>query len=178
MAERRTLARPYANAVFALAREKKSLDNWSAMLGLMATVVSDEGVKNLAANPRVSKDAITDLIKDVCAKGIDDDGLNLVRLLLENQRLQLLPEIAEIFDEYKDEADGRMEAVVTSAYELDGKQIQAIGKALKKKLGRDIDVVTEIDKNLIGGLVIRAGDTVIDGSVTGYLQDLSLQLGY
>lgn len=176
MAERKTLARPYAEAVFQMAKAKNQLQPWSEQLHLLGGIGANQDVISLASNPEIDRQDIADLVIGSAGKKLNKDGANLVHLLLENGRLTLLPEISELFDIYKAEHEGSIEAEVISAYELAKDQIKNISDALKKKLGREVKIVSHIDKSLVGGVVIRAGDLVIDGSVTGYLQELSSQI--
>ena len=182
MAERKTLARPYAEAVFQMALESSEsgaedqLKTWSEQLFLLAGFGANQDVVNLSANPEIERKDIAELVIGSAGKKLNKDGANLVHLLLENGRLTLLPEISELFEIFKAEHEGSIEAEVISAYELAKDQIKNISDALKKKLGREVKIVSHIDKSLVGGVVIRAGDLVIDGSVTGYLQELSSQI--
>jgi len=182
LAERKTLARPYAEAVFQMALENGAsgtddlLKTWSEQLLLLAGFGANPDVISLSGNPEVDRDDIAELVIGAAGKKLNKDGANLIHLLLENGRLTLLPEISELFETYKAEHEGSIEAEVISAYELAKDQIKNISDALKKKLGREIKIVSRIDKSLVGGVVIRAGDLVIDGSVTGYLQELSSQI--
>lgn len=174
--ERSTLARPYAEAVFRLARERKALAAWSDMLGLAAAVARDPQMNRLVDNPRVPRERFVAFFLDVCGKKIDKDGANFVRLLAENRRIQLLPEIAALYEELRASAESRIEAEVVSAVAVGADQLETIAAALKKRLGRDVNLATRIDPSLIGGVVIRAGDLVIDGSVRGKLKLLATHL--
>ena len=176
MTERTTLARPYAEAVFRLARERKTLKAWSEMLQLAAAVAADPQVTALIDNPRVPRSRFVDFFLDVGGKKLDADAANLVRLLSENHRLALLPEIAALYEALRAQAENRVEAEVVSASAVSDTQLKDIAAALKKRLGRDIDLHTRIDPTLIGGIVIRAGDLVIDGSVQGKLRLLATHL--
>lgn len=176
MTERTTLARPYAEAVFRLARERKSLKAWSEMLQLAAAIIADPLVKALIDNPRVPRSRFVDFFLDVGGKKLDKDAANLVRLLSENHRVALLPEIAALYESLRAQAENRVEAEVISAFAVNDTQLKDIAAALKKRLGRDIDLHTRIDPTLLGGIVIRAGDLVIDGSVQGKLQLLATHL--
>jgi len=168
---------PYAEAVFQMALESgddsagDQLKTWSEQLLLLAGFGANQDVISLSGNPEVDRDDIAELVIESAGKNLNKDGANLIHLLLENGRLTLLPEISELFEIYKAEHEGSIEAEVISAYELANDQIKNISDALKKKLGREIKIVSRIDKSLVGGVVIRAGDLVIDGSVTGYLQE-------
>lgn len=176
MTERTTLARPYAEAVFRLAHERKTLKAWSEMLQLAAAMAADPQMAALIDNPRVARERFVAFFLDVCGKKLDKDAANFIRLLSENHRLVLLSEIAALFETLRAQAESRVEAEVVSASEVSAAQLKDIAAALKKRLGRDIDLSTRIDPALIGGIVIRAGDLVIDGSVQGKLRLLATHL--
>ncbi len=175
--ENLTIARPYAEAVFGRAKESGTLDHWSDMLALLAAVVQDERVAAAISNPRFESDQRVSLILDICGKHLDAEGQNLERLLDHNGRLGLLPEIASIYETLKNESQGSLDVQVVSAYKLTEAQENALAAALKERLGRDIRVTSEVDRDLIGGVLIRAGDLVIDGSVQGRLRKLATELG-
>jgi F-type H+-transporting ATPase subunit delta len=174
--ERTTLARPYAEAVFRLARERKNLADWSAMLKLATAVAGDPQMSRLIDNPAVPRARFVEFFLDVCGKKLDTDGANFVRLLAENHRLVLLPEIAALFEALRASAEARVEAEVVSATAVSADQLKTIASALKKRLGRDVNLATRLDPSLVGGIVIRAGDLVIDGSVRGKLNALATHL--
>lgn len=176
MAESRTLARPYAEAVFNLATEHDRLAQWSGMLRLLAEVTSDPRVATLAADPRVSKRHLAGLLLDICGARLNEDGKNLVRLLIENERLELLADITAVFEALRADAEGTIEVEAISAFRLSDKEIQNIAQAVKAKLGREVKLTSSVDRSLMGGVVIRAGDLVIDGSVKGRLHGLAAQL--
>jgi F-type H+-transporting ATPase subunit delta len=176
MAERRTAARPYAEAVFGIAVDGKRLAAWSEMLAFAAAVANDARVTAIANDPRVARADIAKLFLDICGKRLDASGANFIRVLAENRRLTLLPEIAALYEELKNTAESRIEATATAAFELNAAEIKKIEQALKQKLGRDVRVTATVDKSLLGGVVIRAGDVVIDGSVRGRLADLATHL--
>jgi len=174
--ERTTLARPYAEAVFRLARERQNLAAWSEMLALAAAVARDPQMSRLVDNPRVPRERFVEFFLDVCGKKLDQDGGNFIRLLTENHRLALLPEIATLFEALRADAETRVEAEVVSATAVGAEQLKTIAAALKQRLGRDVTLPTRLDPSLIGGIVIRAGDLVIDGSVRGKLSALATHL--
>ncbi|MDX1488267.1 MAG: F0F1 ATP synthase subunit delta [Acidiferrobacterales bacterium] len=176
MAEIETLARPYAEAVFALAKEQQALPKWSQMLGLLAEVASDERVAALAVDPRVNAAQLTGLLLDIGGASLSEDAKNLVRLLVENDRVVLLPAIAAQFERLKADAEGVVDVEAIAAFELNSNQIKQIAQSVQQKLGREVTLHTSVDKTLIGGVIIRAGDLVIDGSVRGHLYDLAAQL--
>lgn len=174
--ERATLARPYAEAVFRLARERNALAHWSEMLKLAAAVAGDPQMNRLIDNPRVPRERFVEFFLDVCGKKMDKDGANFIRLLAENRRIQLLPEIAALYEQLRAAAEARVEAEVVSAAAVSPEQLKTIAAALKRRLGRDVRLATRLDPSLIGGIVIRAGDLVIDGSVRGKLGALATHL--
>ena len=176
MAEKTTVARPYAQAVFALAQEQSDLKGWSDTLQLLAQIVSDAEMAAMLDNPKVTVEQTTDVITAVCGDNINESGKNLVKVLAENDRLELLPEISTLYEVERASVEGTVNAVVTSATELNDAQKQKIADALKSRLGRDVSLECDIDESLLGGAIIRAGDVVIDGSVIGKLNKLTNQL--
>lgn len=176
MAEITTIARPYAQAVFATAKEQGKLKDWSDMLQLAAAVASHPEVAVAVDSPRLDKAQRGQLIIDICGDKLDAGGKNLLRVLAENGRLSLLPEIAALYEAERAAAESRITAEVISATALSDTQKHAIASALKKRLGREVALKCQVDETLLGGAVIRAGDMVIDGSVTGKLNKLSAAL--
>jgi len=175
MAERLTLARPYAEAVFKLAQASNDLAGWSTVLQNLSAVASDPQMKDIITNPETNDEALLGLIVDIVGK-LDAQQENLVRVLMENDRLLLSPEIASLYEEHRAEAEASVDVVVASAIALDAKQEQAIAASLEKKLGKKVNLSSNVDESLIGGVVIQAGDLVIDGSVKGRLGELASQL--
>lgn len=178
MAETKTLARPYAEAVFELARGRNELQAWSEMLAFIAAIAGDEHMTRLAHDPRVDRARFLDLFLGVCSERITDEGANFVRLLIENRRLDLLPEIRAQYDALQAEAEARVAAVVVSAFPLEAAQLKALEQGLKRRLGREVSLSAQVDPQLLGGAVIRAGDLVIDGSVRGRLADLAAHISH
>lgn len=176
MAELKTLARPYAEGAFALAQERGELARWSDMLALLAAVVSHARMARLVADPQLESRQLVGLLLDVCGDRLNQEGKNFVRLLVENDRLPVLPAIAEEFERLRAETEGIVEVEAISASALTSAQTGQIREAVKKRLGREIRLSTRVDPTLIGGVVIRAGDLVIDSSVTRRLRDLASQL--
>jgi F-type H+-transporting ATPase subunit delta len=176
MSENITLARPYAEAAFRQAEADKALKQWSEMLALAAAVAADAQIARLATDPRVAHARFTQLFLDICGKALSKEGANFIRVLQENRRIALLPEIAQLFEAHRAEAEGRIEAQVISAFDITPEQLKKITAALKKKFGREVSVVTSVDAALVGGMIIRAGDVVIDGSVRGRLLALASHL--
>ncbi|MEJ2308350.1 MAG: F0F1 ATP synthase subunit delta [Gammaproteobacteria bacterium] len=175
--EASTIARPYAEAIFDRAKETGTLEQWSGALAFIATVVQDATMKTLVSNPNLTDARLTELMLDIVGDQLPDEGGNLVRLLVENDRLGVVPQIAEQFEQLKSREQGKLDVLVTTAFPLSAAQSAAIAQALKAKLGRDINISSVEDPELIGGMHIRAGDLVIDGSVQGQLTKLANELG-
>ena len=178
MAEKQTLARPYAEAVFELAKGQNQLKKWSEMLAFIAAVAADQRMMQIADDPRVDRARFLELFLGVCEKRVDDEGANFIHLLVDNRRLVLLPEIVSQYEALKAEAEARVEATVISAFPLEAAQLHSLGEALKRRLGREVNLTAQVDQALLGGVVIRAGDLVIDGSVRGRLQELAAHLSH
>jgi len=173
MAEAITIARPYANAVFAIAKEKGELKSWSDLLAVLAQCVAEPDMQSIITSPAVSDEQIVTLLADISGKLMSDDARNFLALLAENNRLQMLTYIAVIYEELRAEAEQTMTADVRTARPLTSKQEKSISAALKKRLGRDVTLNTTIDESLLGGAIIRAGDLIIDGSALGKLNRLA-----
>jgi len=176
MSELSTLARPYAEAVFKIAVESKSTSEWSEMLGFLSVVMQDQEMVAIVANPKVSQEQLTGLVLDICQDQLKEQGVSLAKLLVENDRLILAPQISELFEAYKAEHEGYVDVEITSAYALTKEEQKSFSTTLKKQLGKDVQITTSIDKSLIGGYLAKAGDKVIDGSVKGQLQQLAKKL--
>lgn len=173
MAQALTLARPYARAAFAIARDGDTCARWSDALGFAARLAADPQVASLLGNPKLTDvDAVTLLSPDVA----DDAFARFLALLADNRRLALLPEIAGLYEQLRAEADHLVKAMVTSAAALPAAQLDTIKAALRKRFGREVEVHTAVDESLIGGAVIVAGDVVIDGSLRGKLARLQAAL--
>jgi F-type H+-transporting ATPase subunit delta len=183
MADKNTIARPYAQAVFELAHEADDLEAWSKSLDVARSLLVDGRVVAYLADPAFSNEQRLDFLTGLFAKakatkiaGKDKRGTNFLKLLLEYGRISVLPEIAEHFEVLKAKVENVVDVVITSASVIGKKQKNAISKALRERLGRDVNIETEIDENLIGGAVIKAGDVVIDGSLRSRLQGLATVL--
>jgi F-type H+-transporting ATPase subunit delta len=176
MSELSTLARPYAEAVFRMAQGENDLAGWSSRIATLATIASDAQVARLIADPAVSDERVASLVIDVAGPDLGERGGNFVKVLAENDRLALLPEISVQFETLKATAEGTLEATITSAQELTQTQIDDLVAGLKAKFNRTVNVQVAVDPELIGGAVIAIGDQVIDGSVKGRLQRMSFAL--
>lgn len=173
MAELSTVARPYAQAAFDLAREEGALKGWSEMLRYAAVVAADNSMEALLDNPQVSRERAEQLFLDICGERLNPLVQNFVRLLAQNRRLILLPAIASQFEAMRAEAEGSIEAEVVSAFPLTEAQQRQLADGLKKRFGREVNLVTHVDESLLGGAVVRVGDTVIDGSAAEQLNRLA-----
>lgn len=177
MAELATLARPYANAAFDIAKSDSQLDAWSRMLALLGAAATTAGVQRLLESPDLEDGAKASKLGELLNEDLNDRGKRFLHVLAENKRLPLLPEIAEQFEERRAEEEQVLDVEIVAAYALSEAQEQKLGDALGRKYGREINMSSRVDDSLIGGAIIRAGDTVIDGSVQGRLQKLKETLG-
>ena len=164
MAELNTVARPYTKAVFEFARDAGTIEHWSAALQEAAQVAGDSVMQSILGNPALTSEKKADAVITVLAD-LDESGQNFIRLLAENHRLALVPEISVQFEQLKANQESNVEIDVTTAYALNEQQQQKLTQALSAKLGRDVSLTSTIDKSILGGVVIRTQDLVIDGSV-------------
>jgi len=180
MADNNTIARPYAQAIFELAHEAGELNAWSETLEAAGQFLVDGQVAAYLSDPAFDDGQRVEFLTGLFAKGgakllagKDKKGTNFLKLLLEYGRIAVLPEISEHFARLKADAENTVDVTVTSASALSKQQIDTITKSLRERLGRDVNLETEIDENLIGGAVIKAGDVVIDGSLRARLEGLT-----
>ncbi len=175
MSQAMTLARPYARAAFAVARDASRLPAWSDALGFAARVAADPQVAALLGNPKLTRD---DALVLLAPDAAGEEFSNFLGLLFDNRRPGLLPEIAGLFDELRFEAERVVRAKVTSAVALPAAELETIKAALRRRFGREVEVETAVDPALLGGAVIDAGDVVIDGSLKGKLGRLQAALAH
>ena len=180
MADNNTVARPYARAIFEVAVEAGALSEWSESLDIAGALLADKGLVEYLRAPQLSDERRLEFLAGLFDKagarrlaGADPKGTNFLKLLLENRRIAVLPEISEHFEALKAKVENSVDAVVTSAAPLNAEQEKEITSSLRKRLGREVRITTEIDETLIGGAVIRAGDVVIDGSLRARLEGLA-----
>lgn len=176
MSEAITTARPYAQAAFEEAQKKADLKGWSDVLLALAEAVSYPEIRAIATSPKVAKAQVESLMEGFLGKQANAQERNFVRVLVDNQRLLILPEIAAIFESLRAEAEKSVNVVVDSAFELSAAQQEKIIGTLKKRMGREIKLACKINKDLLGGIVIRAGDKVIDGSARTRLTEMASAL--
>ena len=176
MAEPSTVARPYAEAAFRLADADGTLGKWSEMLAELAQVSADERVRAAVADPNLTDAQVAGLFISILSGKLTGDAENFVRVLAENGRLNLLPEIRSQFEALKNEREGVVEAEVQTAFELSEAQVRDLVQRLEKKTGCKVRARVAIDRELIGGVKIVLGDKVIDGSARAQLGALETAL--
>ncbi|MBF8223606.1 F0F1 ATP synthase subunit delta [Halomonas sp. 328] len=172
MAELSTVARPYAKAAFEYARDHQALTTWSEWLAKLGQVVADAEMQKVLSSPKLSADRKVTLLAEIAELKLDSGLTNYLAMLAEQGRLAALGAVAEQFEVLRAEHEQRLDVTVVSAFALDDKQQQKLAKALKKRLNREISIITQVDSSLLGGVILRAGDTVIDGSARGRLNRL------
>ena len=176
MAELSTIARPYAEAAFELARDRNALPQWSRMLGLVASVAADPRMQGALASPKLGDAEKESLLLSVTGEGLDADARRFVRVLIESDRIGLSREIAEIFEKRRNEAEGVARATIESAMPVSDDELAQLKASLERKLGRKVEAKVVVNERLIGGARITIGDTVIDDSVLGKLTAMKNQL--
>jgi F-type H+-transporting ATPase subunit delta len=172
MAETITIARPYASAVFAIAQEKADTQTWSELLTVLALCTENSEIQTILDNPAVGDEQAVDFLAGITGE-LSADARGFLLLLAENNRLMLLPEIAELYEQLRADAEQKLFADVITARPLTDEQKSKIAAALKKRLGKEITLSESVDEGLLGGAIIRAGDLVIDGSALGKLNRLA-----
>jgi F-type H+-transporting ATPase subunit delta len=171
-----TIARPYAEAAFACAQESGQIPAWSEALNLLGALAGDPDMAAQIANPEIPRDLPRDMLLDLGGETLTTEARNLVKVLAENKRLSVLPEIARVFEELETRNKGVRQVHIRTAYPLDANLQESLTMAIKTKLNADVELTVEQDASLIGGVEIRADDLVIDGSVRGKLQRLASEL--
>lgn len=173
MAELSTVARPYAKAAFEYALAAGDLAGWSAQLSTAAAVARQDVIKKVLASPAMTADQQAQTFIDVCGDALNDKGQNFIRVLAKNKRLALLSQIVVIYEAHKAAQEKSVDVELSTAFELDAAAQQKLAEALSGKLQREVKVTAVVDKQLLGGVLVRAGDLVIDGSVRGRLAKLA-----
>lgn len=172
MSELTTIARPYAKAAFDYAVESKTIAPWQEMLAFAAQVSVNDTMKSLVTGS-VAAEKLAEIFNGVCGEQLDQHGQNLIKVLAENGRLQALPEISALFDQLKADFDKEIDVDVTSAVKLKKQQQTDLSQSLEKRLARKVKLNCSVDPELVAGVLIKAGDTVIDGSLRSKLNRLS-----
>ncbi|SRR6056297_464634 len=173
MAELSTLARPYAKAAFEYARDKSALAEWSQQIAALAAIAADERMAMVLDNPALTDEQQAEKLSDVAGDSVGAEVKNFIHILAGNKRLALLPEIYRQFELYKANQEKSVDVQVVSAYDLSDEMTARLVEALGRKLEREVKMTTSTDPSLIGGVLIKAGDTVIDGSLRGRLNKLA-----
>jgi len=173
MAESITIARPYAKAAFEAAKDKDALTEWSNMLAYASAVALDENMSVVLDHPALTSEQKAQLFSDVCGDKLTTEAKNFIFVLSEHDRLGLVPDIAELFENFKAQLEKSVDVEVESAFELGKEQQDKLAQALSKKLDRNVVVTSTVNETLIGGAIIRAQDLVIDASVRGKIAKLA-----
>ena len=176
MAERITTARPYAKAIFSLARQDNTLAATADGLARAATVVADPRVHALLGSPHVTATQLAEFVSGVVGAKLDEHSRNFISLLAANRRLGFLPEIAALFEVMKSDLENAVDVEVIAASQLTPDQESRYAAALQKRFGRSVRLHTKVDGSLMGGAVLKAGDLVIDGSIKGRLERLAIEM--
>jgi F-type H+-transporting ATPase subunit delta len=176
MAELATLARPYANAVFAVAKQSGELDRWSRMLEFLSVAAADSKMRSLLDAPEIGEEQKARQLIDICGDELNDRAKQFVRVLAGNRRLDLVGDIAELFEDLRAEEQQMLDVRVMSAFPLSDEESEQLRTALARRFDKEIQLTSDVDRSLIGGVLIRAGDVVIDGSVRGKLAKLQEML--
>ena len=177
MQEKLTIARPYAAAAFAYAVEHGEVAAWSDTLQILASAVTDPLLASFIGHPKVSNAQLLDVVGDIFGTRLSAAGRNLVATLIEAERLELAPEIAQLFERSRAKAEGQVKVEVISAYPLSDAETAKLNAAMRSRLGKECKIEASVDASLIGGAVVRVGDSVIDLSLRGRLTALAQQAG-
>jgi F-type H+-transporting ATPase subunit delta len=172
MSEWTSIARPYAKAAFDYAVENKTIAQWQEMLVFAAEISKNETVKSLLSGS-LAVERLAEIFNGVCGEQLDQQGQNLIKVLAVNRRLQALPDISNLFYQFKSDFEKEIDVDITSAVKLNKKQQTDISKSLEVRLARKVKLNCSVDPELIAGVLIKAGDTVIDGSLRNKLNRLS-----
>ena len=176
MAELTTIARPYAEAAFTLARQRSELAEWSTMLSLMVSVYDDPEFRSAIAAPSVTRSDVERLMLAICGERIDGNARNFIQLLVANGRLSTIREVQKLYEHLKSEDEGVVDARIASAFPLEQQQLEKIVTLLAKRYNKKISPTVDVDAELIGGIKVQVGDKVWDTSVRGRLQEMAVAL--
>lgn len=176
MAELATIARPYAEAVYRIAKQGNALQEWSDALAMIAGVYEDPQMQAAMANPKVGAADIERLLLAICGERINGVARNLIQLLVHNRRLMVVPEIREMFEQLKLQDEGKLDARISSAFPMADNQRDQVVNMLSTRFKRKINATVTVDPELIGGIKVEVGDKVWDASVRGKLQTMAATL--
>lgn len=178
MAELITIARPYAKAAYLHAVEHDLLDQWEVMLASAAAVAQDPKMLEISCQPGLTAAEKAAIFCEVLGDVLDEGGKNLIAQLAQHRRIEVLPDIHVLYHQLLAEHQKSTDVELVAAEQLDDAEVEKLVSALKKRLGRDVRLTTSVDASLIGGVLVKAGDTVIDGSIRGRLGRLAEQLNF
>ncbi len=176
MAEAITVARPYAEAVFRLALESKDLSQWSKILQIAAEIAQDDQIKLLVGNPLVSAMQLSELILEIGGKRFSREARNFIKLMVENKRVHVMPQVMELFEQLKAQHEGVLEAKIITAFKLESGQLDKLVTDLEKKFNRKVEAQVSVDPEIIGGVKVEIGDEIFDASVRGKLEAMTIAL--
>ena len=177
MSDSSSIARPYAQAVFELAKETGRFEDWSNQLEMLSEIAEHPDFNALVSDPRITREQVLSVVLEITGEHLNAQAQNFVKILSHYRRLSALPLIAKQFESLRAEDEGVIEAELEAAYELDSEQQAQLIEALQQRMGRKVRLTSQINKDLIGGVVVRAGDWVIDGSIRARLDKLASSLG-
>lgn len=178
MAESVTIARPYAEALFRVAKESGHLAQWAERLSTLNQLAANPEVRAAIGDPNVAATQLIDLFQSACGKAVDTELSNLVQLLSKNSRLGLLPEIAALFEKYKQAEEGVKQAEIVSAFPIDASQVNALVPQLEAVFNTKLEASVTVDPSLIGGVKVVVGDQMLDASVRGKLDAMATALNH
>lgn len=177
MADLSNIARPYAQAIFALAHEAGELEHWSESLNLLQEIVGNPDMEKVVNDPRITRQQVQDLVLELGGNAFSEPVKNLIRLVAQNRRWNVVPSITRLYEQLRAESEGIVEAELETAFPVSPEQSELVSSALENALGQKIRLNSRVNQDLIGGAVIRAGDWVIDGSIQARLAKLATTLG-
>ncbi|EDM84730.1 MULTISPECIES: F0F1 ATP synthase subunit delta [unclassified Limnobacter] len=175
MVELSTIARPYAEAAFDVAKTS-NLNQWSDWLQSWSAVASNEDIKLLVSNPKLTDEQVLKVFVELTKTPAEAQAMNFLGALVENGRLLALPEIARQFEELKNSHEGSADAIIASAFPMTDAEVQNVRGALEKKFGSKLNVTVQVDESLIGGVCVTVGDQILDSSVRGKLNAMKAAL--
>ena len=176
MAESVTIARPYAEALFRVAKESGNLTKWSEQASLLGQVAASPEVSSAIGDPNVAAPQLVDLFRSACGTAVDAELSNFIQLLSKNDRLALLPEIGALFESYKQAEEGIKQATIISAFPIDASQVNALVPQLESRFKSKLEASVSVDPDLIGGIKVVVGDQMLDASVRGKLDAMATAL--
>ena len=176
MAESVTIARPYAEALFRVAKESGNLASWSMPVGKLVEVASNPEAREAIGDPNVAAGQLVDLFRSAYGNTVDAELANFIQLLSDNDRLALLPEIGALYESYKQAEEGTKQAKIVSAFPIDASQVKALLPQLETVFKSKLEAFVSVDPELIGGIKVIVGDQVLDASVRAKLDTMATAL--